>query len=322
MASNAILNTLAHIAAYSPCAGSFGRWKADLQDDDADLWNDLTLVNVIPDVKPPDIPKVVEVVSCSDVSGEDVSTLAYESYHQHNLPSAPYTTRESSNNHQSPKRQQPLGLMPKQNRPSSRYHTDPDPELEQVLEEIGLEAEDDENNNGRNGDAELESIMGPRSQISASRSHASQSIHRASSAPVQTNLQSLLLQQREHYHTTLARHHSDSPVRATPTKEVRENLEGPGFRGDQEQQQPNYTDCDGSSYSSVCQKISFFKRTRNSLFRSSSSSSSIYKKAGAEGNWLLLEHSGSSTEETTISTVKPKNIHRPHQSRIRFKPFH
>jgi hypothetical protein len=378
MASNAILATLSHIIACSPCVGTFGRWKTDLQDDDADLWNDLTLINSIPDVRPPGIPKVVEVVSCSDRSDEDVSTLAYETiFHQHYHSSPdhrPAVSRNSNSNNNNTPREEEKSFTPspkrtaeflqKGNGQASRYHTHADPELEQVLEEIGLKdsnsnssnEDDDGGNDHGDGDAELESIMGPRSQISMARSHVSRSIRRASSAPVvatytSTRLPSLLQQQREHYHSssrsTLARtvrqrhyqhyqHYSDynSPCNS-PSKEdskedqeCRENFDddevqpssSTGFEQQHEEDHNNYNDCDGSSYSSVCQKVSFFKRKRNSFFRSSGSSG--YKKAGANGGWLPLEHSGSSTEDTTVSTtVKNKSFvqRSSHHGRLKFK---
>jgi hypothetical protein len=161
MASNAILATLSHIIACSPCVGTFGRWKTDLQDDDADLWNDLTLINSIPDVRPPGIPKVVEVVSCSDRSDEDVSTLAYETiFHQHYHSSPdhrPAVSRNSNSNNNNTPREEEKSFTPspkrtaeflqKGNGQASRYHTHADPELEQVLEEIGLK---DSNSNSSN----------------------------------------------------------------------------------------------------------------------------------------------------------------------------
>ena len=40
------------------------------QDDDADIWNDLTLAFAVPGAKPPNIPKVVKVVSDSDTDDD------------------------------------------------------------------------------------------------------------------------------------------------------------------------------------------------------------------------------------------------------------
>ena len=331
MASKAILAMLANIVACSPCAGTFGRWKAELQDDDADLWNDLTLINAIPNVKPPDIPKVVEVISCSDGSDEDVSTLANEtsqysnSHYRWHIADNHNTSLIEEENYFSP--------SPKETT-VSRDHIDPDPELDQVLEEIVLvdDCNEDKNKNGgknESGDAELESIMGPRSQQSMARSHASRRIRRASSDPVVPMAQppSLLQQRREHYHSsTLARHPSEVPgCKGNADKEYRdsnpdhdrnipsaEELRGP-------RDEP--IDHDGSSYSSVHQKASFFKRKRHSFFRSGGSSG--YKKAGSDGNWLLQEHSRDSTEGTTMSTgVKSKNNSLRSHSRLRLKPFH
>lgn len=346
MATNAILATLSHLVACSPCAGTFGRWKANLQDDDADLWNDLTLVNAIPEVKPPDIPKVVEVISCSDGSDEDVSTLAYESsYHHHS--SSPHRHYYPKRNHNSTRREEEKSFTPSPKRSdisreegkghsnSSRYHDDHDAELEQVLEEIGLEDESQNNNkNDGDGDAELESIMGPRSQISMARSHISRSIRRASSAPAVARLPSLLQQhQRERFqskHETLMRYHSDSPSaskeHSDDDQECRDNFDDevplPSSPLGQMEEEEHH-DFDGSSYSSACHKISFFRKTRNSLFRSSGSSIHGYKKAGANGGWLPLDPSGSSTEDTVSSSfTKSKSSMTRSNSRLKFKGFH
>jgi hypothetical protein len=378
MAPKDILATLSNIIC-SPCAGTFGRWKAVLQDDDADLWNDLTLINSIPDEKPPDIPKVVEVISCSDGSAEDISTLACEtSFHQHyhlNQNNRPTGSKSSSNNNHnnytpeeeeksftpSPKRT--AGFLQKGNKHAFRYYAHADPELEHVLEDIELEdsnsdSSNDDSDGGGNdhGDAELESIMGPRSQISTARSQVSRSIRRASSAPVVASyttprLPSLLQQQREREHCHSSRssmtrtvrqqhyqHYSDyHSICHSPSKEdskddqeYRDNFdddEAPasssigGFGQHHKHEDHDiYNDCDGSSYSSVCQKVSFFKKKRKSFFRSSGSSG--YKKAGANGGWLPLEHSGSSTEDTTVpTTVKSKSSFQPspHIGRLKFK---
>ena len=331
MASNAIIATLANIVACSPCAGTFGRWKKELQDDDADLWNDLTLFNSIPNVKPPDIPKVVEVVSCSDGSDEDVSTLANENSH---YSSSHYRYYKGGNKSFSSLPRGTIVYQRNDTRRASRYHTDPDPELEQVLEEIETDDEKGNSKNGgrrESGDAELESIMGPRSQISISRSHASRSIRRASSDPVVPTARppSLLQQQREHFHSaTLVRHPSDDPLhpgsKDDAEREYRDNTldrhrdvaRTDGFGGPRD----DPIDCDGSSYSSAYHKVSFFKRKRYSFFRTSGNSG--YKKAGSDENWLLLEHSGDSTEDTTVSTAaKTKNSSHWSHSRLRYKAF-
>ncbi len=343
MATNAILTTLANIAACSPCAGTFGRWKANLQDDDADLWNDLALVNSIPDVKPPDIPRVVEVISCSDGS-EDVSTLAYDSYynHYHHHHSSPHRRPRSSHhshtnttNHReeeksftpSPKRCD--GFLPEGN-PTTRHDINnsnrvndeafADPGLELVLEE----SQDDDDSG--EGDAELESIMGPRSQMSIARSRISRTIRRASSAPtVPIHRPTSLLQQlqREHYQSpSLEQHYSDSPsvtMEDSEEQERRDNFDETVPLG------LGHTEVDlggGSSYSSVNHKISFFKKKRISLFRGHGNGNG-YTKVGANGGWLPLEHSGSSTEDTTVSTStsKSKGLNRS-QMRLKLKSFH
>lgn len=344
MATNAILTTLANIAACSPCAGTFGKWKANLQDDDADLWNDLALVNSIPDVKPPDIPRVVEVISGSDGSDEDVSTLAYDSYynhhHHHHHSSPPRSTRNSHLNHSnnrhreeeksftpSPKRRE--GFFPKENLSRQSIisynqvneETFADPELELVLEES-----DGDEDSGES-DAELESIMGPRSQMSIARSRISRTIRRASSAPtvpIHRPISLLKQRQRDHYQSpSLERHYGDSPsvtLEDSEEQERRDNFEEmvPIALGRAE------VDCgDGSSYSSVNHKISFFRRKKISLFRGHGNGNG-YRKVGATGGWLPLEHSGSSTEDTTVSTStsKSKGLNRSHMRLKLKKSFH
>ncbi len=313
MASNTILATLAHIAACSPCAGTFGRWKANLQDDDADLWNDLTLVNSIPGVQPPAIPKVVEVVSCVENSDEDVSTLAYGSYHHIASP-----RRTATNNHRVREEEKSFTPSPKRQDATLQEYSHRDPELEQVMEEIGRSSSSSDESG--KGDAELESIMGPRSQTSMARSHFSRSIKRASSAPAVSTRPLSLLQKEQQGHQyqcpSLERHYSDSPsVTKDFEEECRDNFDStmPLSLGHYE------IEHDGSSYSSVNQKVSFFKRKRISLFRGSNHGSN-YKKAGG---WVALDHSGSSTEDTTVSTStsKSKGFQRSH-GRLKFKPFH
>ena len=331
MAINAILKTLANIATCSPCAGTFGRWKANLQDDDADLWNDLTLVNAIPEVKPPDIPKVVEIISCSDGSSEDVSTLAYETSHYR---SSPCHYPAIADNNIPREEEKSFTPSPKRTK-ASRYHNDPDLELERVFEEIGLEV----NNNNDTGirqsdsDEELESIMGPRSQISIAKSYGSRSIRRASSAPVATSstyLPSLLQQQRDRYHSTarntLHNRYGNSPC---PSKE--DSKEDQECRDSFDDEIPSYGfgnnrefqhDCDGSSYSSVHQKTSFFKKKRRStLFRTSNRGG--YKKAGVNGGWFPLEQHNESSTEAFFSTMKNKG-HLPARNNncFEFEPFH
>ena len=303
MASNTILTALAHIASCNPCAGSLGRWKSNLQDDDADLWNDLTLINSIPDVKPPDIPKVVEVVSCSDGSDEDVSTLAYGSYHHHHHHAMSPQRANNSLLENTTRREEEKSFTPSPQRNSLQDYSHRDPELEQVLEEIG---DDDDS---REGDSELESIMGPRSQTSMPRSYISRSIKRASSAPIYSRSVSLKQKQHQYQCPSLERHYSDSPsvTKEDAEEECRDNFDAtvPLNLGRLE------LDHDGSSYSSVNLKLSFFKRKRISLFRN-----------GSGSNYKALEpHSGSSTEDTTVSTSTSKSKSRSH-TRLKFKPFH
>jgi hypothetical protein len=55
----------------SMCGVTCGRWTKALQDDDADLWKDLTLQNLVPDPRAPPVPRVVRFPDDFD----DVSTL-------------------------------------------------------------------------------------------------------------------------------------------------------------------------------------------------------------------------------------------------------
>jgi hypothetical protein len=73
-----MFQTMLEIIACGPCSGIFGLWKSNLQDDDVDLWLDLSFVNHVPDVKPPPIPKVVSILHESDE--EDVSTICGTTY--------------------------------------------------------------------------------------------------------------------------------------------------------------------------------------------------------------------------------------------------
>ncbi len=326
MATNAILETLAHLAACSPCTGTFGKWKANLQDDDAELWNDLTLVNAIPGTKPPDIPKVVEVVSCSDGSDEDISTLAYDSYYHHPYHHSSPRRSTRSSHHRNYTTDSACREEEKSSTPSPKRgkgtavnnETFADPDLELVLEEIDEDSGE--------SDAELESIMGPRSQMSIARSHISRSIRRASSAPsVPFRRPTSLLRQiqQKHYQSPgLERHYSDSPsvtLQDSKEQERRDNFdENVSFALGRTE-----VDCgDGSSYSSANRKLSFFKTKRISLFRGHGNGSS-YKKVGTDGGWLPLEHSEGSTEDTTVSTStsKPKGLNRSH-IRLKLKSFH
>jgi hypothetical protein len=62
--------------------GGCGRWTKSLQDDDADLWKDLSLQNSIPLQKSPPVPRVVAFPSDSDeFDDDDISTL-YDPYHR------------------------------------------------------------------------------------------------------------------------------------------------------------------------------------------------------------------------------------------------
>ncbi|VEU45076.1 unnamed protein product [Pseudo-nitzschia multistriata] len=367
MATNVILNTLAHLAACGPCTGTFGRWKAGLQDDDADLWNDLTLVNSVPGPKPPAIPRVVEVVS---VSGDDLSTLAYETVSSHQRSHSRGRGHRSGSRHPAPiEEEKSTSPSLKRTRKAhlrgadSRNHGDSDLELEQALEDIGLE--DDRGASRGGGDAELESIMGPRSYASETsrgpRSHlgsTGRSIQRripsSHTAPVRLSASeahrppSLLQQKREEYHCAYAvvaasgslgggsqRSSRSTNASTTTSREdsKEEQLELWDSFGDElpdscrsydcgykksEADEEDYHD-DGSSYSSVHRKLSFYRKStkRSTLFRSSSNNSKsksnhhhLSTKKGAnrgDKDWLLgLEHGGSSTDDT-YSTVLTQN---------------
>lgn len=62
----------------SMCGTDCGRWTTTLQDDDANLWKDLTL-QFVPDPRPPPVPEVVQFPECSD----DVSALNGPTQHRH-----------------------------------------------------------------------------------------------------------------------------------------------------------------------------------------------------------------------------------------------
>jgi hypothetical protein len=66
--------------------GGCGRWTKSLQDDDADLWKDLSLQNSIPLQKSPPVPRVVAFPSDSDeFDDDDISTLC-DPYHRRTEP--------------------------------------------------------------------------------------------------------------------------------------------------------------------------------------------------------------------------------------------
>jgi len=391
MATNTILTTIAHIVTCGPC----GRWKEELQDDDADLWKDLTLANAVPEMKPPTIPKVVKVISVQDGSDDDLSTLAYDSYTNpsHSKSHSRGQTVRTGSCHTAPiEEEKSFSPSPKRSRSrhsadyahTKRYDEECDLELEQVLEEIGREDDECDHETRRDrrcsshhdggGDAELESIMGPRSQISASsraRSHVSvtsRSIKRraasdsacamAPSSAIQRQSSVLQQQQREQYHCTYAAVVTESkaafdpagsgsngkPMIASTTgsqedsKEEQQELEFPdSFEDDvlgsswsynedrnkegdyhqqndeEEEDDDDYAHDDGSSYSSVRHKLSFFRKNgkRSSFFRNRSSGSSSYShknKGGRESeDWLLASEQGGSSTDDTYSTVQTQN---------------
>jgi hypothetical protein len=74
MMINALLDFV--VCGGSICGASCGQWTKSLQDDDADLWKDLTLQDLVTDPAPP-VPKVVQWSSLDD----DVSTL-YDPHHR------------------------------------------------------------------------------------------------------------------------------------------------------------------------------------------------------------------------------------------------
>jgi hypothetical protein len=204
-----ILSTMLDLFSCGPC----GNLKTQLQDDDADLWNDLTLAFAVPDAKPPNIPKVVKVVSDSDTD-DDVSTLYESSFHnrQHNWNRrdiVDYDDEEKSSS--SPSLTTPRRTFNNTEMKAETTEDDCSPmyghdlELEQVLEEIDLsEADDDES---------LESIMGPRSQV-ASVAGSRHSRRTSSSLPVtfspiplpptSARSISLLQQEGEQYHVMIS----------------------------------------------------------------------------------------------------------------------
>jgi hypothetical protein len=74
-----MINTLLDfvVCGGSICGANCGQWTKSLQDDDADLWKDLTLQDLVPVRDPaPPVPKVVQWSSLDD----DVSTL-YDPHH-------------------------------------------------------------------------------------------------------------------------------------------------------------------------------------------------------------------------------------------------
>jgi len=84
---------------------------------------------------------------------------------------------------------------------------------------------------------------------------------------------------------------------------------------EEEDDDDDYAHDDGSSYSSVRHKLSFFRKNgkRSSFFRNRSSGSSSYSyshknKGGRESeDWLLASEQGGSSTDDTYSTVQTQN---------------
>jgi len=349
-----ILSTVLDFFSCGPC----GKWKTQLQNDDADLWNDLTFAYAVPDEKPPAIPKVVKVVSDSDTD-EDVSTL-YESFHHGQLHWRDEGDEEKSS---SPSLTTPKESFNREIKQTTSDDCSPmyghDLELEQVLEEINLSQDDDQS-------LDLDSIMGPRS---LALSVTSRNSRRTSSSlpvifspiipfpppstrpisllqqqqeildptssreeedevqdfllPLSARPLSLIKQERDQYHSTNSKgedekeHSSLLPVSARPPSLLerqreqyhlmsREDCKEEDCR-DEIYEDDDYDHDDGSSYSSVCRKTSFFKKKRIAFRSSSNNDKKTSKMAISNNGWQILH--GESTD--TSSTVQTQN-HRFH----------
>ena len=380
-----IISTMLDLFSCGPC----GKLKTQLQDDDADIWNDLTLAFAVPGAKPPNIPKVVKVVSDSDTD-DDVSTLYESSFHnrQHNW------NRRDIDDDEEEEKSSPSLTTPRRtfNNTEMKAETTKDDcspmyghdlELEQVLEEIDINDADD--------DESLESIMGPRSQV-VSVTSSRHSRRTSSSLPVtftpmplplpSTRPISLLQQEREQYHGMMSDESSILlPLSARPPTLIHQereqyhvamsSLRGGGGGGEQEEdekeescsllplsarppsllqqqrerfssifpredyKEEDYRDdeffCDdhdhddGSSYSSGCQKISFFKK-KIYAFPSSNGNGNgngkniMWKMSSSvitsnNSGWQILQ--GDSTD--TSSTVQTQN-RRPHHILSTLRP--
>ena len=382
-----IISTMLDLFSCGPC----GKLKTQLQDDDADIWNDLTLAFAVPGAKPPNIPKVVKVVSDSDTD-DDVSTLYESSFHnrQHNWNRRDIDDDEEEEEEKSsPSLTTPRRTFNNTEMKAETTKDDCSPmyghdlELEQVLEEIDINDADD--------DESLESIMGPRSQV-VSVTSSRHSRRTSSSLPVtftpmplplpSTRPISLLQQEREQYHGMMSDESSILlPLSARPPTLIHQereqyhvamsSLRGGGGGGEQEEdekeescsllplsarppsllqqqrerfssifpredyKEEDYRDdeffCDdhdhddGSSYSSGCQKISFFKK-KIYAFPSSNGNGNgngkniMWKMSSSvitsnNSGWQILQ--GDSTD--TSSTVQTQN-RRPHHILSTLRP--
>ena len=384
-----IISTMLDLFSCGPC----GKLKTQLQDDDADIWNDLTLAFAVPGAKPPNIPKVVKVVSDSDTD-DDVSTLYESSFHnrQHNWNRRDIDDDEEEEEKSSPSLTTPRRTFNNTEMKAETTKDDCSPmyghdlELEQVLEEIDISDADD--------DESLESIMGPRSQV-VSVTSSRHSRRTSSSLPVtftpiplplpSTRPISLLQQEREQYHGMMSDESSILlPLSARPPTLIHQEREqyhvamsslrgGGGGGGEQEEdeeeescsllplsarppsllqqqrerfssifpredyKEEDYRDdeffCDdhdhddGSSYSSGCQKISFFKKkiyafpSSNGNGNGNGNGKNIMWKMSSSvitsnnSGWQILQ--GDSAD--TSSTVQTQN-RRPHHILSTLRP--
>ena len=278
--------------------GPCGKWKDQIQDDDADLFNDHTLAFPVPDMKSPAIPKVVDA-SDSDTD-EDISTL-YESFNQRQYYNW-NRTDEGDETKSSPSLTTPRQTFDQKkektiNECSPIYGSDL--ELDQVLGENYFKQYDDES---------LESIMRSRSQVTSvpnrnrqldltspssisegnkekhlnlpfqvrplSMTHQQRNVYATimsleedsdekeeSKISVLAHLPSLLEQQREHYQLVMM---ENCKKNENDSRDESHNNNVDNDHDDHD---------DGSSYSSVCHKISCFKKKNSIVFISSSSNS-------------------------------------------------
>ena len=136
------------------CGSACSRWTSQVQDDDADLWKDLTLQNSIPDVKPPPVPTIVEVPSYN-YEEDDISTLYNEPPHRR------YKDDDDD-----------VGIMPKKtNVPKNDEH-----DLELRLETIDLDDGCLQDDRGDRKEADEDFII--LSRASHLRRHAHQPLPR------------------------------------------------------------------------------------------------------------------------------------------------
>lgn len=348
-----ILSTVLDFFSCGPC----GKWKSQLQNDDADLWNDLTFAYAVPDGKPPAIPKVVKVVSDSDTD-EDVSTL-YESFHHRQLHWKDEGDEEKSS---SPSLTTPKISVNRETKQTTVDDCSPmyghDLELEQVLEEINLSEDDDQS---------LDSIMGPRSlalsvtsrnsrrtssslpamfspiisfpppssrPISLLQQQQRKFFHQTTSSrgeedevqdfllPLSARPPSLIKQERDQYHSTYSKGEDEKeyssllPVSARPPSLLerqrqqfhlisREDYKEEDCR-DEIYDDDGYDHDDGSSYSSVCRKTSFFKKKRIAFRSGSNNDKKTSKMAISNSGWQIL-HGNSTDSSSTVQTLNHRS---------------